>query len=184
MKRKREDLTQEEVMELLHYDPETGIFTNKVTRGSKAVRGAVAGHIHSLGYLIIRIRGVDYFAHRLAYLVMVGCQPPYAIDHRDGNPLNNSWANLRLAPGNLNHKNRRVAKNSTSRITGVNWHAHHKKWRARIGVEGKMRFLGYYDKKVDAAIARWNAEIKYGYTSRYQEGDILLNEILRMLKKV
>jgi hypothetical protein len=44
-------ITAERLRELLHYDPETGVFVRRVSRCGRGARaGAVAGHIHTKGY--------------------------------------------------------------------------------------------------------------------------------------
>jgi hypothetical protein len=58
-------LTYERLRELLHYDPETGIFTWKVGR-QKVKKNSEAGHFNHDGYKLICIDGRRYRAHRLA----------------------------------------------------------------------------------------------------------------------
>lgn len=48
-----------------------------------------------------------------------------------------------------------------SGVTGVYWSADREKWRARIRVNYKFINLGSFDRIVDAARARYEAEIKY-----------------------
>lgn len=36
-------------------------------------------------------------------------------------------------------------------------------WRCNISVGNSPVFLGYFKSKLDAAQARWDAEVKYGY---------------------
>ena len=50
---------------------------------------------------------------------------------------------------------------NTSGCKGVSFYKKHKKWGARIGISGKMLFLGLYDNKEDAIKARKEAEEKY-----------------------
>ncbi len=56
------------VRELLHYTPETGVLTWRVSRqGSSA--GAVAGSFTSEGYVSVRVVYAKFLAHRLAWLL-------------------------------------------------------------------------------------------------------------------
>lgn len=56
---------------------------------------------------------------------------------------------------------RRLSNNNrinTSGIKGVVWHKRHEKWMARIKVNGKLKYLGYYTDFDDAVCARLSAE--------------------------
>jgi len=84
------------IRSILDYDPfETGLFVWKEQIGRRIRVGEVAGSYDKDGYIIIQIGGVKYKAHRLAYLYMTGEWPEEEIDHKDGNPANNVWSNLR-----------------------------------------------------------------------------------------
>ena len=43
-------ITAERVRQLLHYDPDTGVFTRRVSTSSNARAGDVAGRVNSQGY--------------------------------------------------------------------------------------------------------------------------------------
>lgn len=76
----------------------------------------------------------------------------FEVDHHDGDTLNNCDDNLRLATASQNHQNCHRYKNNSSGIKGVNWSKYHKKWIARIEVNGKRLYLGYFDSKEDATL--------------------------------
>jgi hypothetical protein len=59
-------LTQEELKENIHYEPNTGLFTRLKVKSNRIKVGDIAGYINKLGYRIIRINGKSYSAHRLA----------------------------------------------------------------------------------------------------------------------
>ena len=82
-------------------------------------------------------------------------------DHINRNPLDNRRVNLRKATHSENMKNQSMHKNNTSGITGVGWQKNMGKWSARIMVDYKMIYLGYFINKEDAIYARLKAEAKY-----------------------
>lgn len=84
-------LTQKRLREVLHYDPETGIFT--WTKGRR--KGKIAGTIHDdRGSLKVAIDGERHHLHHLAWLWMTGMMPRWHIAHVDEDPRNNRWKNL------------------------------------------------------------------------------------------
>jgi hypothetical protein len=49
----------------------------------------------------------------------------------------------------------------TSRYRGVNWDKRYNAWRARIGVQGVTKCLGYFSDELEAAKAYNAAAVKY-----------------------
>jgi hypothetical protein len=154
-------LTQKRLKELLYYDPETGIFTRRVSRRGVKV-GSVAG-AYSYGYIRITVDYVPYQAHRLAFLYMKGYFPEYEVDHINRIKDDNRWCNLRHVSRLCNSRNCKVAKNSKSGITGVYWYKLRQKWGSYITIKGKSKHLGFFKNKKEAAQARWEVEVKYEY---------------------
>lgn len=142
-------LTAEMLRGLLHYDPETGVFT-RLVQTTPAVRvGDVAGTVGRNGYVQIQVAGGLHYAHRLAWLYMTGEWPVAQVDHLDTNRINNRWTNLREAAPRLNSENRRKAqRNNISGLLGVSKFA--SRWEARIGVKGQQMRLGAFDTPEEA----------------------------------
>lgn len=82
-------------------------------------------------------------------------------DHIDRNPLNNRRDNLRQANVTENNRNKTIPKNNSSGIIGISWHTEKNKWIARIGIDKKLKHLGYFENKEDAIKARLEAELKH-----------------------
>ena len=91
----RPELTAEYLRELLHYDPETGIFTSKDRRSWNF--GRRSGAITTKGYRVLKVAGTSYTAARLAWLYTTGKWPERKLEHTDGDKSNDRIANLRLA---------------------------------------------------------------------------------------
>ena len=109
-------LTQERLKELLNYNPDTGVFTWKVT-GYNRVAGGKAGAITTRGYVRIPVNRRMYQASHLAYFYLTGKLPIAVIDHIDRDTSNNSWNNLRAASIAENSHNRKVPW--TNKSTGI-----------------------------------------------------------------
>lgn len=75
-------------------------------------------------------------------------------DHINGNKLDNRRKNLRIATAQVNILNRPTQKNNLSSFRGVSWHGKVKKWVVQIGQNSyKGKHIGYYDDKIQAALA-------------------------------
>ncbi|HKY52809.1 MAG TPA: HNH endonuclease [Anaerolineales bacterium] len=137
--------------EVLSYDPESGLFTWQ-KRTSTCVRvGAVAGCKDAYGYVVIRIYGVLYKAHRLAFAFMGKELGDSLVDHKDGNPSNNRFSNLRPATHDENMRHSKKQDNCTSKWKGVCWDKRRGKWISRIVFQGRVHNLGRFDCEREAA---------------------------------
>lgn len=157
-------LTQKYLKELLHYNPNTGIFTWKVAKNSHAKVGDIAGYkkISDL-YIAIKIDSKKYFAHRLAFLYVYGNFPKRNIDHINHIRDDNRIINLREVTHSENQRNSKKRKDNKSGFTGVCRGNNKNKWVAQIKANGKVKHLGIFRDKKDAIRARQEANIKYGY---------------------
>jgi hypothetical protein len=163
-------LTQERLKELLHYDPETGVFTwlKLNPHATKIKAGDIAGCIDKTkGYVRIKVDGGRYTAHRLAFLYMTGSWPADQVDHIDHIRSNNAWCNLREANPAENGKNRSLNSNNTSGVNGVFFHKTRQRWVVQIWVDAgsvrKQRTLGYFKDFEAAANACREAIKENGY---------------------
>ena len=95
----------------------------------------------------------DARVHHRMHTIIITPPPGLEVDHRDGDGLNNRRYNLRVASSKQNGRNRRKIKTGTSKFKGVNWKADAGKWVARIMVDKKHTFLGYFVLEEDAARA-------------------------------
>ena len=140
-----QSVTQDQLKELLHYDPETGVFTNKVTRNARAKQGTAAGALTVDGYIVIQISMQKIHAHRLAWLYVHGCWPKNQIDHINRIRNDNRLCNIRDVTPSENIHNASDNSRNTSGYRGVTWNCQSKKWQAQTMVRYKYVYLGLYD---------------------------------------
>ncbi len=148
----RNTLTQSRLKELLSYDPETGLFVNRIERNPRAKQGCSTGYANTIGYVVIQIDREKFGAHRLAWLYMTGEWPIQQIDHINRIRSDNRFSNLRQATFAENCHNMSVACSNTSGHQGVTWHKGRQKWQAQLAVQGRHFYLGMYD-DIDEAVA-------------------------------
>ncbi len=86
-------ITQEILKEILHYQPDTGVFTWLKHGGGNGV-GAIAGSEKGDGRIQIQIMRKKYLASRLAYLYIKGRFPDVYIGHKNGDFSDIRWSNL------------------------------------------------------------------------------------------
>ncbi|KYJ87519.1 HNH endonuclease signature motif containing protein [Sulfurovum riftiae] len=152
-------LTQERLKALFLYDPTSGVFTRKKT-------GKSATNTHN-GYIRIGIDYQEYYAHRLAFLYMLGEFPQGVVDHKNHVKIDNRWDNLRSVTIQENSKNTSLYSNNKSNMAGVYWHKRDKAWIACIHVDGKKKHLGCFKVKEDAIAARKKANHEYGFHNNH-----------------
>lgn len=164
----KETLTLERLKQVYLYDPLTGQFTRLQAANShkgKAQVGEIAGYTGGR-YRRIGIDGQVYPAHRLAVFYMTGKWPEHGVDHKDLDPTNNRWENLRLADQSQNGANTPRRRDNTSGFKGVCKTASGT-WQAVIWVKAKKHCLGTYATPQEAfAIYKSAAEKHFGTFSR------------------
>lgn len=138
-------MTPDRLKSLVHYNPDTGVFTRLTTTGNRSqwkagteLRGAA-----DQGYRRVMLDGRRYRAHRLAWLYMTGAWPAGEIDHINQCRSDNRWCNLRDVSLAENQHNRRLGKNNTSGYLGVAA-TPDGRWVARINASGERRYLGTF----------------------------------------
>jgi hypothetical protein len=149
--------------DILHYFPETGDFIWLNPTSFRVKRGDVAGTlaVNNRGrakphpHLLIRVHGVKYLAHRLAWLFGHGVDPSdKQIDHINGDSLDNRLCNLRLVTCAENLWNIHQAQSlSRSGVRGAYQHKQTGNWISEISINGKKRHLGVFKTQAEAAAA-------------------------------
>jgi HNH endonuclease len=110
-------------------------------------------------YVSTRIEEKKIYLHR----VLLEAPHDQKVDHRNGDPLDNRKANLRLATHQQNMFNRRKAqtygrKPTTSSFKGVSWDNSCGRYKARIMKDRVNHYLGSFMDERSAAMAYARAE--------------------------
>jgi hypothetical protein len=126
-------LTADRLRAVLDYDPLTGAFIWRERISIRITVGKRAGVANRLGHVCIGVDGVKHYAHRLAWLYMTGAWPAESIDHINGDPGDNRFANLRDVPHRTNMQNiRKRRSNNRSGFLGVVRDKDGGRWRATL----------------------------------------------------
>jgi len=111
-------------------------------------------YLSSNGYAITKIKGNNITIHQILF--------ENKMDHINRDPLDNRRSNLRKCTQQQNLRNTKLSNSNTTGIKGVYLHNPYKnKWYARVEVNQKHIYLGLFQNKRDAAIARLKGERKY-----------------------
>lgn len=149
-------INHDELISLLSYDKDTGLFLWNKSRGPKSKSG-FAGHVSANGYVQIRLLGKLYYAHRLAWFFVHGKWPENHVDHINGNRSDNRIENLRDIIQQHNTQNQRCASKSNKLgLLGV--YLDRGKYRSRIEVGGQTYDLGRHDTAESAHAAYIDAK--------------------------
>jgi hypothetical protein len=96
----------ERLWELFSLNPLTGDLFWRVRTSARCRLDAPAGCVTRNGYVVLRIDGGMYLAHRIIRAWVDGTDPgSHVIDHWDGNPNNNHPWNLRVCTQSQNMAN-------------------------------------------------------------------------------
>jgi hypothetical protein len=149
------------LIESIHYDPDSGIFTWLKNQKCGKCAGDIAGSINGDGYRLIQFNGKSYKAHRLAFLYVTGSMPNGCVDHINGVRDDNRFKNLRRASLSQNGQNMALLGRNKSGFKGVCWSKRKSLWQTQIKLNGKQYHLGYYEDIELAALVASEARFKF-----------------------
>jgi HNH endonuclease len=142
---------QKELLELLIYNKETGIFTWRKAQG-RCPQGATAGWLDKYGYLNIGLFTLNHQAHRLAWLYVYGEWPKWQVDHKNMIITDNRIDNLRIATMTNQRANQKVRGDSATGIKGVSL-TRNGTYSAKISCNYVQEHLGTYSTAQEAHAA-------------------------------
>jgi len=155
-------MTQDELKELLKYDPETGVFTWRVDRANGRYKAGsiVKGEVNKkTSYRRLWINGKRYQSSHIANLYMTGEWPKEEMDHINRDPLDDRWCNLREATSSENKVNRILPRKDKHLPPGV--YNKGGKYEVIRRINGEKTYLGTYETIKEAAMA-YNEGLEYG----------------------
>lgn len=149
------------------YDLTAGTLRHRERAGSSAetkrfnsrYAGTEAGRAVTDGSRQVRVDGIAFGVHRIIWKMMTGKDPGSQIDHINGNPADNRWANLREASHTQNMLNRGVMPHNSSGYTSVYFRTNAKRasskcWTVQIKSGGKHVYTAYFHTLEEAVAAR------------------------------
>ena len=160
-----EELRQ--VRSLLSYCPLTGRVAWRVDRNSRTKAGITAGcawRVTGGSYWFVTCDGRRYHRAVLAVALMTGDWPGFLLAHRDGDRLNDTWANLAYATATrVQHETARLRKPNAVGLQGVYVapRSRRKPYRAAITIGGQYQYLGSFATAEAASAAYQAAKLAY-----------------------
>lgn len=124
-----------EMRRRLKYSKSTGKFSWKIRpKGSSKAPGTFT----TQGYVMVSAAGQQRLAHRVAWAMVSGQNPPHEIDHRNTIKSDNRWSNLRPTDRCGNQWNTKIPSRNTSGVKGV--HRNKEGWQAVVTCRGTRFF--------------------------------------------
>lgn len=166
-------ITKDYLLNILDYNPETGIFTPKPYKWVKRVTvkyPQTRNGVMDNDYVNISVRNPGtrrmerHGAHRLAMLILTGEWPAedLKVDHENRIKYDNRGKNLRI----LSHSHNKLnevqprADNKTG-VRGVSFNKNRQRYEAYIHVDKKRKHLGQFNTLEEAAQAYADAKELY-----------------------
>lgn len=145
--------------EVLLCDPDKGILIWKprpgIARNDRA--GKIAGSKRKKdGYISLSIDRKPLLAHRIIWAMYYGYWPIKYLDHINRNRSDNRISNLREVSCSENCQNTTIYKSNKNGVKGVYYHSGG--YEARISVNRKKIYLGFFRTFEEAKAARLSAE--------------------------
>jgi len=103
-------------------------------------------------YVGTSIKSKKWTLHRYIMIVILGNEltSKQPVDHKNGNPLDNTRDNLRVSTYSENNRNKAKRKNASSNYYGVNLKKNEKKWQVNMVLNNKI-FNAFYYNEIHAA---------------------------------
>lgn len=152
-------MTQERLKEALSYNKEDGKFRWNISKVGRKFGKEVGCKLNS-GAIQIMLDYKKYLAHKLAFLYVEGYIPD-EVDHKDGNPSNNCWENIRACTKSQNLRNRKIMPTSKTGVKNVHYRKDRNSYVVSLYLNNKRTFISSHKSIEDANAAATLARNKY-----------------------
>ena len=149
--------TKEQLIEFAGDEPEEPVelktkdgITFFVDEDVAKTLGHLPWRINLHGYVVRTIHRKKKTTNFLLHREIFPCEPGQFLDHIDGNPLNNTRANLRIATPLQNAKNVNKRANTSSIYKGVSWSKVSQRWMVIIKSDRVKYYLGLFHDEHEA----------------------------------
>lgn len=124
----------------------------------------------SLGYAVMKIKKNGIVTSARMHRLIMDAPNGMDVDHINHNILDNRRCNLRVVTHHQNMMNIKKNKKHSSKYKGVYFDKKRSKFVAQICVKYKNKFIGYFEKEDEAALAyNESAKKHFGDFSRLNE---------------
>lgn len=137
----------------LDYDPETGVFTWRISPTNRVKAGSVAGSNDRKGYSRIMVGGKKLAASHLAWNTLHPddpVMPGEEIDHINHVRDDNRALNIRKTNARGNSRNRSLRTDSKYGLSGLGWRKKEGMWIVQVGPKGEA-YRGLFSDLLSAA---------------------------------
>ena len=113
-------------------------------------------------YARVMINLEAHLLHRVVYAMFKHDPTDFQIDHINGDRFDNRIENLRLASPSENKQNiRKAKKGNIHKLLGVCFRKDRNRYYSTLTINGKKKFLGYFDTPEEAHKAHIEAKRKH-----------------------
>ena len=152
-------VSHDRLLELLDYNPQTGVFVWKKSPRNTVKSGSIAGSINTGGYRNIAIDGILYRSNRLAWFYVNKEWPSKRVDHKNLDKSDDSIWNFREATQSQNKANGSGYRTRKSNFKGA--YQQKGRWTSSIRVDGRLIYLGMFPNEEEAGKAYAAAAVRY-----------------------
>lgn len=171
------NLTHDRLLQILDYNPETGVFTWKIKPSNRTKIGSRAGALGTMGYRFLSVDKERIQASRLAWFYVNGEWPKGDIKFADDNTDNCAILNLRDVHKRDAARHRKALSNNTSGFKGVS--KSKAGWQTNITWNYKQVNLGVqYNTAEEAALVYNDAENRLKAVSSIADGECVIQSII------